>query len=171
MSKSQISPKQMYVDAKVAAEIGKALGVDLIIVGYVSNPRMKEEFDSTPYYDMSQQAGISGTTKYTLLKQEATIGVSMKAVDVKTSSVVWNVDNLKGYIKYIKAFQSGTPRGAMKAVPEDVVRADIRKHLMARVTHVIAPDIFAERKIPEYLRKPSDQGLELVRSGGKPLTF
>ncbi len=166
LNELQLSEKQIDVDPALAAKVGSAVGADLIIVGDVSNPRLKEEFDDTNYYDMSQQAGISGTTKYTLLRQSATITINLKAVDA-TGNVAWSAENLKGYIKYIIPFQATIPKGAKKAVEEEIVRADLRKHLAKRILHVIYPDGFEEMKVPEILRKPSDKGLNLMRSGGK----
>jgi hypothetical protein len=92
LNELQLSAEEIYLDPARAAKVGEALGVDLIIVGHVSNPRIEKKDDYTPYYDMAQQSGISGTTKYTLLIQSSTIDTSMKAVDVKTSNVAWNVD-------------------------------------------------------------------------------
>ncbi|HIE26570.1 TPA: hypothetical protein EYP66_04725 [Candidatus Poribacteria bacterium] len=156
----QLSPEKIYQDPALAKKVGEALGVDLILVGHISNPRIEKKDDYTPYYDMSQQAGISGTTKYTLLIQSATIDAGLKAVDVKTGDVVWNVEGLKGYIKYIKAFQSGVP--SRDEVSEEVIRADMRGHIVGRVLHVLYPEAFSDKDVPEILMKPS---LNLIRGG------
>ncbi len=170
LNELQLSEKQIYVDTALAAKVGSAVGADLIIVGHVSNPRFEEEFDDRNYYDMSHQAGISGTTKFTLLLQSATITVKLKAVDVNTGNVAWSAENLKGYIRYIKHFQSQIPDAAKKAVEEEIVRADLRRHLTKRTLYVIYPDGFEETKVPEILRQPSDYGINLKTSGGK-VTF
>ncbi|MFQ6041688.1 MAG: CsgG/HfaB family protein [Candidatus Poribacteria bacterium] len=160
MTELQFSPEEIYQDPARAKKVGEALGVDLILVGSVSDLRMEKKDDYTPYYDMSQQAGISGTTKYTLLIQSATIDSNLKAVDVKTGNVVWNVEGLKGYIKYIKAFQSQVP--VRDAVPDEVIKADMRKHIVWRNLHALYPEGFADREVPEIMMKPS---LNLIRGG------
>ena len=162
----QLSSEEIYRDPARAAKVGEALGVDLIFVGHLSNPRMKKKDDYTPYYDMSQQAGISGTTKYTLLIQSATIDAGLKAIDVKTSGVVWNVEGLKGYVKYIKAFQSDVP--SRDEVPENVIKADIRGHIVGRILHALYPEGFSDREVPEKMLEPE---LNLIRTGGKQVIW
>jgi hypothetical protein len=166
LSELQLSPEEIYLDPARATKVGEALGVDLIIVGHISDPRMEKKDDYTPYYDMSQQAGISGTTKYTLLIQSSTIDAGMKAIDVKTGNVVWNAEGLKGYIKYIKAFQSGVP--SRDEVSEEVIKADMRNHIVGRLLHVLFPSEFPDREIPEIMLKPE---LNLIRSGGKQVIW
>jgi hypothetical protein len=160
LTELQLSPAEIYQDPARAKKVGESLGVDLIIVGNVSNPRIEIKDDHTPYYDMSQQAGISGTTRYTLLIQSSTIDISLKAIDVKTGSVVWNVEGMKGYIKYIKAFQSGVP--SRDEVSEEVIKADIRKHIAGRILHALYPEGFSDKDVPEILLKPD---LNLMRGG------
>jgi len=160
MTELQLSSEEIYQDSARAQKVGEALGVDMIIVGHISNPRLEEKDDYTPYYDMSQQSGISGTTKYTLLIQAATIDASLKAIDVQTGTVAWNVEGMKGYVKYIKAFQSGVP--SRDKVEEKVIKADIRKHIVGRILHTLYPDGFPDKEIPEILLKPD---LNLVRGG------
>jgi len=165
LTELQLSPEEIYQDPARAKKVGESLGTDLIIVGNVSNPRIEKKDDHTPYYDMSQQAGISGTTRYTLLIQSSTIDISLKAIDVKTGSMVWNVEGMKGYIKYIKAFQSGVP--SRDEVSEEVIKADIRKHLARRILHALYPEGFSDKDVPEILLKPS---LDL-RRGGKQVIW
>ena len=164
LAKHKLSPKEIYEEPALAAKIGKALGVDLIVVGRVSNPRITHEFDDTKYYDMSQQAGISGTTIFTLLKQQATIDVDLKVVDVKSEAAVWQKDMLKGYIKYIRSFQAQVPDAIKKPKEEKIVKANMRQHLSLRIIHTLYPDKFPEVKVPEILEKPSEN---LLSSGGK----
>lgn len=165
LTELQLSPAEIYQDPARAKKVGEALGVDLIIVGYVSNVRIAKKDDHAPYYDMAQQSGISGTTRFTVLIQSATIDSSMKAVDVKTGNVVWYDEGMKGYVKYIKAFQSGVP--SRDEVPENVIRADIRKHIARRNLHALYPEEFSNIEVPEILMKPS-QNLE---RGGKQVIW
>ena len=52
--------------------------------------------DSRPAFDMSNQAGISGTTRFVLVYQWAEVDMQVIAVDVKTKEIVWNNKGLKG---------------------------------------------------------------------------
>jgi len=79
--------------------------------------------------------------------------------------MVWNVEGMKGYIKYIKAFQSGVP--SRDEVSEEVIKADIRKHLARRILHALYPEGFSDKDVPEILLKPS---LDL-RRGGKQVIW
>ena len=169
LTKLSLSPKKIYEEPALAAKIGKALGVDVVIVGRVSNPRIDHKVDDAKYYDMSQQAGISGTTTYTLLKQWATIDVSLKVVDVKSEATVWKKDMLKGYIKYIKAFQAQTPRDIKRPNDEKVVKASMRQHISKRIVHALYPEKFKDKEVPEILEKPDH--LNLMKAGGKPIIF
>jgi len=166
LAKHKLSPKEIYEAPALAAKIGEALGVDVIIVGRISNMRIKHKMDDTKYYDMSQQAGISGTTKYTLLKQWATIDVHLKIVEVKNEKVVWTKDKLKGYIKYIQSFQAQTPRSLIKVKEDNIVKADMVRHLTMRVAHALYPDKFEDKEVPEIVEKPKQN---LVYTGGKPI--
>ena len=166
LTELKLSPAEIYRDPALAAKVGEALGADLILVGYLSNPRIEKKEDNTPYYDMSMSGQSTSSTKYTLLIQSATITTGLKAVDVKTGSVVWNVEGLKGYIKYIKSFRSGVP--SHDEVPEDVIKADMRKHVAARLLHTLYPEGFPDREIPEIMMKPSEH---LITSGGKAVIW
>jgi hypothetical protein len=170
LSEHQLSPGEIYDSPALAAKIGKALGVDVIIVGCVSNPRIKCEDDCTQYYDKSLKGGFEGSlsTRYTLLKQSATIDVDLKAVDVQNQTVVWTRDNLKGYIKYIKSFQAQTPRGLKHPNEDKIVKADLLRHLTLRITHALYPDHFEDRAVPEIIEKPEQN---LIGAGGKPIMF
>lgn len=166
LTELKLSPEEIYRDPARAAKVGEALGVDLILVGYVSNPRIEKKEDNTSYYDMSQSGQSTAATKFTLLRQYATIDTSLKAIDVKTGGMVWNVEDMKGYIKYIKSFRSGVP--SMDEVLENVIKADMRKHIAARLLHALYPEGFPDKEVPEFLMKPSEK---LMQSGGKPVIW
>lgn len=169
LAKNNLSPKEIYEEPALAAKIGKALGVDVIVVGRMNNPRIDHKNDGAKYYDMSKGGAYRGVPMtYTLLKQWATIDVSLKAVDVKREAVVWKKDMLKGYIKYIKAFQAQTPKEIIRPNDEKVVMANMRQHIAIRIVHALYPDKFKDKEVPEILEKPD---LNLVKSGGKPVIF
>jgi hypothetical protein len=170
MVKYKLSAKEIYETPALAAKIGTALGVKVIIVGCVSNPRIKHQYDDTQYYDMSLKGSIEGsvTTRYTIFKQWATIDVGLKAIDVQRETLVWTKDNLKGYIKYIKSFQAQTPESFKQPIDDKIVTADLLRHLTMRITHALYPDDFRDAEVPEILEKPEQ---DLVGAGGRPIIF
>ena len=48
---------------------------------------MDEKYDSNPLYDMSAQAGISGTTKFVIVYQWATLNMQVKAIDTNPGAL------------------------------------------------------------------------------------
>jgi len=142
----------------------------VIVVGRVSNPRIDHEFDDTQYFDMSLKGGLEGSlsTRFTLLKQWGTIDVNLKAVDVKSGTVVWKKDKLKGYVKYVKSFRAQIPKDLKKAKDDKIIKADIRRHIAMRIIHTLYPDKFKDKEVPEILEKPKEK---LIRAGGKPVIF
>ena len=75
-------------DATLAAEVGKKVGADLILIGSIEKLKIDEEMDNRPAFDMSNQAGISGTTRFILVYQTALVDMHLIAVDVKSGESV-----------------------------------------------------------------------------------
>jgi hypothetical protein len=161
-----LSPKDIFLDPALAAKVGQAVNADLIVVGHIYNPKIEEEKDNEPVFDMSNQAGISGTTRFVLVYQWATLRMHVKAIDAKTGNMVWDNGGFTGYTKYIREFQTQDPAKDYSRISEEQMRADIRKHMLNQIGHQIAPDVIAERPIPDILMKPDRP---LIKSGGKPI--
>ena len=151
-------------DATLAAEVGKKVGADLILIGSIEKLKIDEEMDNRPAYDMSNQAGISGPTRFILVYQTALVDMHVIAVDVKSGDIVWNNKKLKGYTKYCREFQTQDPAKEYSRVSEDQIKADLRKHMVARLGNQMLGDLIKGREIPEYLMKPTRR---LTRSGGE----
>ena len=151
-------------DAALAAAVGKKVGADLILIGSIRKLKIDEEMDSRPAFDMSNQAGISGTTRFVLVYQWAEVDMHVIAVDVKTKEIVWNNKGLKGYIKYCREFQTQDPAKEYSRVSEQQIRADLRKHMVARLGNQMMGDVIRGRDIPDYLMKPARR---LIRAGGE----
>jgi hypothetical protein len=151
-------------DAALAAAVGEKLGADLILIGSIKKLKIDEEMDSRPAFDMSNQAGISGTTRFILVYQWAEVDIHVIAVDVKTKEIVWNNRGLKGYIKYCREFQTQDPAKEYSRVSELQIRADLRKHMVSRLGNQMMGDVIRGRDIPDYLMKPSRR---LIRAGGE----
>jgi len=159
LKENNVSPNDLFTDPKLAARIGKDLGADIIVVGFVEKPRLSKN-DSDKQYDKVGTASMAGSKRYTLLKQSATINVKLQVIDTKSGKIIWN-GNVKGATKYIKAFQSQVPEKT--PVPDNVIIAQLRDHVVDRIAHALLPS-YPDRRFPELLMKPD---IELMDSSGK----
>jgi len=163
-----LTPQDIFLDPALAAKVGRAVNADLIIIGHINNPKIEEKMDNSPVFDMSNQAGISGTTRFILVYQWATLKMQILAVDTKSGNVAWDNGGFTGYTKYIREFQTQDPAKEYSRISGDQMRADIRKHMLAQIGHQITPDKINELPVPQILTKPER---ELIRSGGKPILY
>ena len=168
LAAQNLTPQDIFLDPALAAKVGKAAQADIIIVGHIKEPRLNEKYDSNPLYDMSAQAGISGTTKFVLVYQSATLKIQVKAIETKSGSVIWDNGEFTGYTKYIREFNTQDPARHTSRIEPDQLKADIRKHMLNQIGHQLAPDKITARPIPEILMKPERK---LVRSGGQPVLW
>ena len=168
LAAQNLTPEDIFLDPALAAKIGKAANADIIIIGHIKNPKLSEKYDSNPLYDMSAQAGISGTTKFVLVYQSATLNMHVKAVDTKSGSVIWDNGGFLGYTRYIREFNTQDPARHTSRVAPDQLKADLRKHMINQIGYQLAPDKISARPIPEILMKPSRK---LIRSGGQPILW
>ena len=168
LAAQNLTPQDIFLDPALAAKVGKAAQADIIIVGHIKEPRLNEKYDSNPLYDMSAQAGISGTTKFVLVYQSATLKIQVKAIDTESGSVIWDNGEFTGYTKYIREFNTQDPARHTSRVEPDQLKADIRKHMLNQIGHQLAPDKITARPIPEILAKPERK---LMRSGGQPVLW
>ena len=165
--KSQgLTPDDIFLDSALAAKVGSAVNADLIIVGHIDNPKIEEKMDNSPVSDQSNQAGISGTTRFVLVYQWATIKMQVKAIDAKSADVIWDNGGFTGYIKYIREFQTQDPAKEYSRISKEQIRADIRKHMLSQIGNQLCPHEIAARPIPDILIKPNRP---LIRAGGKPI--
>lgn len=154
-----LKPIEVFQDPALAAKVAQKLGVDALLIGRMSDTNIKTEEDDTPVYDMSSQAGISGTTKYTLVKQWATAKVWMRLVS-SDGSIIWQSGThppkepgpIQGYTRYVRAYQSQVPE--KPPVPQDQILAHMRDHLWRRVAHELYPQAFPEIVLPEWRERP-----------------
>jgi hypothetical protein len=158
LAENNATSNDLFTDPKLAARIGKDLVADIIIIGSVRKPTLKLN-DSDKQYERMGTASMGGSKRYTLWKQTATIDAKFKIVDTKSGQLIWN-GSVKGATKYIKAFQAQTPE--RNPVPDNVVIANLRDHLVDRIAHALYPT-YPDRELPELLMKPD---VELMDSGG-----
>jgi hypothetical protein len=167
--KSQsLTPKDIFLDPALAAKVGQAVNADVILVGHIKNPKLEEKYDSNPLYDMSAQAGISGTTKFVLVYQWATLNMQVQAIDTKSGNVIWDNGGFTGYTKYIREYNTTDPARLTSRISPDQLKADVRKHMLNQIGHQLAPDKINKRPVPEILIKPDRK---LIRAGGQPILW
>lgn len=159
LKENNATPNDIFTDPKLAARIGKELGADIIIIGHAKKPRLKL-YDSDKQYERMGTASMGGSKRYTLWKQTATIDTTLKIINTESGEVMWK-DDIKGATKYIKAFQAQTPE--RNPVPDNVVIAQLRDHLVDRMAHALYPE-YPDRETPELKRKPD---VELMDSTGE----
>ena len=168
LTTQNLTPEDIFLDPALAAKVGKATNADIIIVGHIKNPKLEEKYDSNPLYDMSAQAGISGTTKFVLVYQWATLNMHVKAIDTKSGSIIWDNGGFTGYTRYIREFNTQDPARHTSRIAPEQLKADIRKHMLSQIGHQLAPDKINARPVPEILMRPERK---LVRSGGQPILW
>lgn len=151
---------EVYQDPSLAAKVAQALNVDALLIGRYSDTNIKTEEDDTPVFDMSNQAGISGTTKFTLIKQWATSKVWVKIVS-SSGDVVWQSGtvppkepgDIQGYMRYVRAYQSQVPD--KPPVETEIIVAHMRDHLWRRIAGEIYPQHFPVLTLPVFKEKPT----------------
>ena len=168
LTAQNLTPKDIFLDSALAAKVGKAANADIIIVGHIEEPKIDEKYDSNPLYDMSAQAGISGTTKFVLVYQWATLNMHVKAVDTKSGSVIWDNGGFTGYTRYIREFNTQDPARHNSRIAPEQLKADIRQHMLSQIGHQLVPDKINKRPVPEILMRPERK---LMRSGGQPILW
>ena len=160
MERLKLGPDEVFADSKLAAKVAEELGADIVIVGRASKINIRTKEDDRPVYDMSAQAGISGTTKYTIVWQWASSRVAVKVV-TSSGEVLWQTGttppkepgDLSAYIRYAKAFQSQVPE--KPPVSDDVIRTHMRDQTWRLIAHKLYPSDFIEIKVPVWREKPA----------------
>jgi hypothetical protein len=168
LATQNLTPQDIFLDPALAAKVGQAANADIIVVGHIENPKTDEKYDSNPLYDMSAQAGISGTTKFVIVYQWATLNMQVKAIDTKSGSVIWDNGGFTGYTRYIREFNTQDPARHNSRIELDQLKADIRRHMLNQIGHQLVPDKISERPVPEILMRPERK---LIRSGGQPILW
>jgi len=149
LKKNNASSNDLFTDPKLAAQIGKALGADIIIVGLVEKPKIRKKDSDKQYTKMGVASKVA--KRYTLLKQSAILSTKLQIIDTKSSKLIWK-GNIKGSTKYIKAFQAQVPE--KNPVEKKTILAQLRDHVVARIAHTLFPQKFADREYPELKMRP-----------------
>ena len=157
----ELTDEEMFANPALAGKVAENLGVDMLIVGRIGEPRLTIKEDTAPVYDMSQAAGLSiADTKYFITWQAATVKIWLKAVNPQ-GEVVWQTgstppDEAKsftGHIRYARAHQSAAPE--RPPVPENQIMSDLREDTWMRIANRLLPESFPKVKSPVWKEKPS----------------
>lgn len=169
ISKLGITLEEAYTDPKLAGKVATELGVDMLLIGSVREPRFGLREDDENVYDMSEYAGLSkGDTIYVITYQQVSTRVWCKAVS-SAGEVVWQTGSpppeepghLQAYLKYARAYKLQDPERPV--IPETEITADLRDQIWRLVAHRLRPDKFAAIAIPTWKEVPDR---ELKGSGG-----
>ena len=152
----------IFTDPALAAKVGQGLGVDLIIVGKIDNPKFRRWNDTVVYRKLGSQGGISGTADYLRALQSALVKVEVKIIDAKTGELIFD-DKIVDYLKYWHAFQVEN-RNMVGYKSEKEMMADLGNHLPRRIAYALYPTGMPVVKEGEVLMKP--ENLTLRGSGG-----
>ncbi|MDE0021743.1 MAG: hypothetical protein OXT69_10240 [Candidatus Poribacteria bacterium] len=157
----ELTEEEIFANPALAGKVAENLGVDLLIVGRIGEPRITIKEDTTPVYDMSKAGGLSvADTKYFITWQRATMRIWLKAVN-QQGEVVWQTgstppDEAKsftGHIRYARAYQSAAPE--RPPVSEEQIMSDLREDAWMRIANRLLPEDFPKVVSPAWKEKPA----------------
>lgn len=143
---------QVYEDYALAAKLGQALGVDMVIVGMVEKPNLtRRDFDQH-LMKQGRQGGISGTSTYIRTRLTAIGRTRVKVIDVNSAEIIFN-NRIRSYLKYWYAYQ--TQMSEQQIFKTEVERfADLGKYLPLRIAYKLHPTGFKLEEEEQILLKP-----------------
>jgi hypothetical protein len=153
----------IFADPALAAKVGQALKVDLIIIGKLDNPKFTHKDFNTFLKRMGRQGGISGTSTMVRARQSALVKAHLKVIDTKTGELIFD-DSVLDYIKYWFAFQVEN-RNMVRFKTEEEMMADLGNHLPRRIAYALYPTGMPIVKEGEVLLKP--ENIILIGTGGE----
>ena len=143
---------QVYEDYALAAKLGQALGVDMVIIGMVEKPNLtRRDFDQH-LMKQGRQGGISGTSTYIRTRLTAIGRTRVKVIDVNSAEIIFN-NRIRSYLKYWYAYQ--TQMSEQQIFKTDVERfADLGKYLPLRIAYILHPTGLKLEEEEQILLKP-----------------
>jgi len=165
-----ITLEEAYADPKLAGKVATKLGVDMILIGSVREPRFKIDESDTQVYNMSEYAGLSkGDTIYVITYQSVTTRVWLKAVS-SAGELLWQTGSpppeepghVQAYLKYARAHKLQAPERPV--VEEEAIITHLRDHIWRLLANRLYPSKFGEIKIPHWQEKPTKT---FMTSGGE----
>jgi hypothetical protein len=168
-----ITLEEAYADPKLAGKVAAKLGVDMILIGNVREPRFKTDESDRPVYDMSEYAGLSkGDTIYVITYQNVTTRIWLKAVSA-AGELVWQTGSpppeepghVQAYIKYARAHKLQAPERPV--VEQEQIVTHLRDHIWRLLAHRLYPSKFREIVVPHWQEKPT----QTFKTSGGDLEF
>ena len=147
-----ITLNDVFDDPALAAKVGESLGVDWIITGMVTKPKLDRDDNDQHHQRLGPQAGISGTSTYITTRQVARSKVRVKIIDVAIGSMIYN-NVIHSNLKYWYAYQTQMSNMVIFKQPEEMF-ADLGKHLPWRISYMLYPGGFNEEPQDKVLLKP-----------------
>ncbi len=147
-----ISLNDVYDDPALAARVGQALGVDMIITGMVWKPNLERKDSDQHLMRQGRQSGISGTSTYITTRQVARSKVRVKIVDVASGTILYN-NQIHSNLIYWYAYQTQMSNMVIFKQPEEM-DADLGKHLPLRISYLFYPSGLKEEPPDKVLLKP-----------------
>ena len=152
---------QVYEDPALAAKLGQALNADLVIIGMVDKPSLRQDNYNQHLMKQGSQSGISGTSTYIRTRLTATGRTQVKVVNANSAELVYN-NRIRSYLKYWYAYQ--TQMSEMQIYKTDEERfADLGKYLPLRIAYILHPTGLQLEEEEKILLKPD---IELKGTGG-----
>ncbi len=143
---------QVYEDYALAAKLGQALGVDMVIVGMVEKPNLTRQDFNQHLMKQGRQGGISGTSTYIRTRLTAIGRTRVKVIDVNSAEIIFN-NRIRSYLKYWYAYQ--TQMSEQQIFKTEVERfADLGKYLPLRIAYKLHPTGFKLEEEEQILLKP-----------------
>ncbi|MEO2006763.1 MAG: hypothetical protein ABGY41_22020, partial [Candidatus Poribacteria bacterium] len=164
-----ITLEEAYAGAGLGGKVAGKLGVDILLIGSIREPKFGLKEDDQNVYDMTEFEGLSkGDTIFVLTYQQVSTRVWMKAVS-SAGELVWQTGSpppeepghITAYLKYARAHKLQAPERPI--IPEAEIRTHLRDHIWRQLAHRLRPDKFAAISVPDWRELPNR---ELKGSGG-----
>ena len=152
LTKMGLTLAQVYADPALAAKLGEALRVDMVIIGMVEKPNLtRRDFDQH-LMKQGRQGGISGTSTYIRTRLTAIGRTRVKVIDTSSGEMIFNT-RIRSYLKYWYAYQ--TQMSEQQIFKTEVERyADLGKYLPLRIAYKLHPTGFRLEEEEKILLKP-----------------
>ncbi len=147
-----ITLNQVYADPALAAKLGQALNVDMLIIGRVEKPQLDRQDYDQILMKQGRQGGISGTSTYIRTRLTALGKIRVKVIDASSAEMIFS-NRIRSYLKYWYAYQ--TQQSGQQIFKSETDRlADLGKYLPLRIAYILHPTGLKLENEEQILLKP-----------------
>ena len=147
-----ITLNQVYADPALAAKLGQALNVDMLIIGRVEKPQLDRQDYDQLLMKQGRQGGISGTSTYIRTRLTALGKIRVKVIDASSAKMIFS-NRIRSYLKYWYAYQ--TQQSGQQIFKSETDRlADLGKYLPLRIAYILHPTGLKLENEEQILLKP-----------------